>query len=271
MLRTPNLPLVGDEQPAGQERPHRQRGEDESGHQHRGPEPEPGRRGDLDELHDDGDDQVHRHAHEEAGEVGHEHRAVGQVVEVDQWVGGAQFVGGPHGQQSGTGHDDAEGPDRRPTPAAALAQDHRDPGDGQAQQHGARDVEGDPGGRSPPGQDHERTAQGAGHDDGAEPVGGMDVEQLGHHRGQRVAETGPDGGGHRQRGDGPRRPGRGQVSPGDGHVDGQEPEADALEAASEHEYDERGRHGGQHAPAPAPRPGSWRSRRADGRRRPGAP
>ena len=59
----------------------------------------------LDELHDDGNDEVHRCAHEESDGVGHRHGGIGQMTKVEQWSVLSEFKDNPWNEERG-GNDD---------------------------------------------------------------------------------------------------------------------------------------------------------------------
>ena len=168
-------------------------------------------------------------------------------MEVDERVRAPELVGDPHGQQHHTGGDDAERDRRAPSPVAPFAEHHGDSGDGQAEQHCAEHVEANCRRPGPPRQDDQGARQGACGHDGSEPVGGVDVEQLGDQRRERVPEAGADGSGHREGGDGPACSFPVEVAPGDGHVDRQQSEPESLEPSADNKDDERSGQGRHHA------------------------
>ena len=106
---------------------------------------------------------------------------------------------------------------------------------------------------------------------GPEPEGGLEVEDLGDQAGDRIAQTGADGGGDREGGDGPARPARGELAAGDGHGHRQQAEADALESPPDHQHGEARSTRPRARSRPAPRPGPPRPPAAWPARRPGGP
>ena len=225
MLRTPNRRRVGRQEAARQERPDRQGDEDQAREDDVGPEAVAAGRRDLDELDDDGEEEVHGHRDEEGGDVGGEHRPVPDLADVDERVGGPELVGHPEDHHHHAEDDEPEGAERGPAPPAPLAEDHRHPDHRGAEEGHAEVVEPPGPARRASGEHHHDERQGGGHHDRAEPEGRPVVEELGHHRGDRIAEAGADGGAHREGGDGPSGLLGGELGPGDGHGHRQQPEA----------------------------------------------